>query len=231
MTDRRKIQLIYTCVGIICVMVLSMSYLLANLKRTKKEQDGPLAENVGKEEAGDIKVLERDIELVKQDGKSVKLSDLQEKVWIAAQYYTSCPMCATRNSTHLLKAYQEFKEEDDFHVVCLSVDPDEDSLEKLQEMTTALSVDPSNWWFAKAERELLWNYMRYEMWFGDIRERKEPTEAAAKGKWSHDLGIQVYRGDTLVKKWHEGLPSEDLSNAIRSALTEIRKDEAVEDNE
>ncbi|MDA7881189.1 SCO family protein [Akkermansiaceae bacterium] len=231
MTDKKKIRLIYAGVAVISVMILGMSYWLTTLRKIKRDMEAPAAVQAGKEEAGDIKTLERDIELVKQDGRAVKISDLQEKVWIAAQYYTSCPMCAARNSTHLLKAYQEFKGEEDFQVVCLSVDPEEDSLEKLQEMTTALSVDPANWWFAKADRELLWNYMRYEMLFGDIRERREPTEIEAKGKWSHDLGIQVYRGDTLVKKWHEGLPPEDLSNAIRAALTEIRNDEVVKENE
>ena len=92
---------------------------------------------------------------MKQDGAAVKISDLKNKVWVAAQYYTSCPMCAARNANSLLGVYNEYKSEEDFQVVCFSVDPDEDTQEKLQEMTKSLSVDPSNWWFVKAEREPL----------------------------------------------------------------------------
>ena len=231
MTDKKKIQLIYNCVAIICVMILAMSFWLATLKKTRRQNETPVALNKGKEEAGDLKILEKDIELVKQDGAKVKISDLQDKVWIAAQYYTSCPQCATRNSEYLVEAYKKFKDEKEFQVVCLSVDPEEDDLEKLQTMTTALSVDPANWWFAKTDREALWKYMREEMWFDGIRERRDPLEAAAKGKWAHDLGIQVYRGNALVKKWHSKLPPEDLHQTIRAALSEIRNEEAVADNE
>jgi len=231
MTDKKKIQLIYLGVAAICAMILGVSFWLTTLRGKLREDNAPIVEGAGKEEAGDLWELEKDLDLVKQDGAAVKISDLKNKVWVAAQYYTSCPMCAARNANSLLGVYNEYENEEDFQVVCFSVDPEEDTLEKLQEMTKSLSVDPSNWWFVKAEREPLLQYMRHEMKFGDIRERKDPIEAAAKGKWSHDLGILVFRGNTLVKKWHERLPPEALSNVVRTALTEIKKDEVVESNE
>ena len=227
MTDKKKIQLIYVGVFVICATILGVSFWLTTLRGKLREENASIVEGAGKEEAGDLWELEKDLDLVKQDGAAVKISDLKNKVWVAAQYYTSCPMCAARNANSLVGVYNEFRDEDDFQVVCFSVDPEEDTQEKLQKMTENLSVDPSNWWFVKADQKPLWEYMRHEMKFGDIRERKDPIEAAAKGKWSHDLGILVFRGNTLVKKWHERLPPEALSEVVKTALSEIKKDKVA----
>jgi hypothetical protein len=37
------------------------------------------------------------------------------------------------------------------------------------------------------------------------------------------MGYQLYRGDTLVYKWDEGLPLDQLRGEIKAALARIRK--------
>ena len=138
MTDKKKIQLIYVGVGAICAMILGVSFWLTTLRGKLREDNAPIVEGAGKEEAGDLWELEKDLDLVKQDGAAVKISDLKNKVWVAAQYYTDCPMCAARNAKSLLGVYNEYRNEEDFQVVCFSVDPDEDTQEKLQDMTCLL---------------------------------------------------------------------------------------------
>jgi len=221
MTDQKKIKLIYAGVAVISIAILGMSWFLTTLRKEQRSQGDSIVD-AGKEEVSEIKVLERDIELEQQDGSKVKISDLNDKVWLAVQFYVSCPMCAERNAEHLLKVYREFKDEPDFRVLCFSIDPEEDTPEKQQEIRELLDVDPANWWFLKAEKDELLDYMRNEMLFGDIRERTEPLEAAAKGKWAHDLGIQVYRGDTMIKKWHTGLELDVLRDEVKNALIEIK---------
>ncbi|MEJ6579518.1 MAG: SCO family protein [Akkermansiaceae bacterium] len=222
MTDKKKITLIYTGVAAICVVILGMSWFLTTLRKERRNQSDPIVD-AGKEQVLEFNVLEKDIELERQDGSKVKISDLDDKVWLAVQFYVSCPMCAERNAAHLLKIYREFQDEPNFQVVCLSIDPEEDTPEKQQEIRELLDVDPANWWFLKTERTALWDYMRNEMLFNDIRERTEPIEAAAKGKWAHDLSIQVYRGDTMVKRWDAAYDFEVLRDEVKKALVDLNK--------
>lgn len=224
MTEKKQIVLIYSVVAIVCALIIGMSVWLASLKRTKSE-NGPYAEDVGKVEVTEIMSLERDLDLVKQDGEAVKISDLEDKVWIATQFYAVCPMCAERNGTRLLQVYNQFKDNPNFKVVCLSIDPESDTDEHLMNLEKGLAVDGDNWWFVKTETEKMREYMRFEMLFGDIKLRTVQSEIDEKGKWAHDMGIQVYRGDTLLKKWHEGLPPEDLTHLVAKAL------QSLEDNE
>jgi protein SCO1 len=222
MTDKKKIILIYVGVAVISLLILGMSFLLAGLRKEKR-RDSPPAVEVGKEQVDEMAVLEADIELEKQDGSRVMISDLNDKVWLAVQFYAACPMCAERNAKHLLEVYNEFKGDDDFVVACFSVDPEDDTSEKLADVRDRLNADPKNWWFLKTDREKLWDFMTEKMFFTTILERFEPAEIAAKGRWAHDLGIQVYRGNTLVHKWDEGLPLDQLRDEIKEALRELKE--------
>ncbi len=222
MTDRKKITLIYVGVALICALVLGMSFLLLGLKKVNKNDELP-ATGVGKEEVGDLVVLKSDFELQRQDGAKVKISDLKDKVWLAAQFYATCPMCAKRNSSSLVEIYQDFKDEDEFVVTCFSVDPENDTEELLSSVRDGLKLEKSNWWFLRAERQELWDFMTKEMFFTTIKERTDPIHVAQKGRWAHDMGYQLYRGNTLVYKWDEGLPLDQLRGEIKDALAGLRK--------
>ena len=222
MTDKKKITLIYVGVALICALVLGMSFLLLGLRKVNK-RDEPPATGVGKEDVGDLVVLESDFELQRQDGAKVKISDLKDKVWLAAQFYATCPMCAERNSSSLVEIYKEFKDENEFVVTCFSVDPENDTEELLSSVRDGLKLEKNNWWFLRAEREKLWEFMTKEMFFTTIKERTDPIHIAQKGRWAHDMGYQLYRGDTLVFKWDEGLPLDQLRGEIKDALVGIRK--------
>ena len=221
MTDKKKITLIYVGVALLSILILGMSVLLSGLRKEKR-REAPPATGVGKEVVDEMAVLEADIELERQDGSKVMLSDLHDKVWLAVQFYAACPMCAERNAKHLLEIYKEFQSNEDFMVACFSVDPEDDTMEKLADVRDRLSANPANWWFLKAERETLWDFMTEKMFFTTILERFEPAEIASKGRWAHDLGIQVYRGNTLVHKWDEGIPIEQLRSEIQEALRELK---------
>lgn len=222
MTEKKQIKMIYAGVAVISLLILGMSFFLHSLKKTQGEQTG-LTEDYGKEQVQDYKVLKADLDLVKQDGESVKISDLKDQVWVAAQFFAVCPMCAERNGKRLLEIYNQFKDEANFKIVCLSVDPDADTQEHLLNLESGLGVDGEKWWFVKTDREKIHHFMRHEMWFGDVRERTVPEEIATKGKWSHDMGLQIWRGNTLMKKWHEGLDPEVLPELITKALNSIEK--------
>lgn len=221
MTDKKKIILIYVGVAVISAVVLGMSIFLTTLKKTKRGPESPVT-NVGKEEVPFLKLLNKDIDLERQDGETVQLSDLHDKVWVAAQYYASCPMCATRNAGPLLEVYEQFRDEENFMVACFSVDPENDTPKALREVREALEVDKEDWWFLKAERKKLWEFMEKEMGFVRIEERFDPIHIQQKGRWAHDIGLQLYRGSALVYKWNEGEPLDQFKAEVAKALFELK---------
>ena len=136
MNDKLKIAAIYGSVVLVAVIVIGTSMWIRN---SRKEA----FQSVGAERPEVLLTLEKDLVATNQDGKEVRLSDLKGKVWIGLEFFATCPACAKRNYTDLLKIYAEFKDDPNFHMVCISVDPE------TQGTTTAVEdcaqISPMPW--------------------------------------------------------------------------------------
>ncbi|MDP0492107.1 MAG: SCO family protein [Verrucomicrobiota bacterium JB023] len=203
MSDKVKIILIYSFVAVFGLL-LTGGFIWVRQARLAKERaltEARLAENVGRQEKSEFLTLEEDLVAVNQAGEEVRLSELEDKVWMLAEFFAECPMCAQRNADHLLKFYNKYKDHPDFHVVCVSVDPETDDPERLQEMADSLNVDVEDWWFLTGDRETLHRYMEKEAAFLSIRERTNPEDIEVMGRFAHDMGLAVIgRGMRMVEK-------------------------------
>lgn len=202
MSDKAKIVAIYVGAALLLVAVTLMSLFvrIGRDAKEKREMELRIAKNVGRERAAEMVRLEKDLVAVNQAGEEVRLSELKDKVWLAAQFFAECPMCAQRNGDHLARFYEKYRDNPDFHIVCVSVDPENDDPEKLSEVAKVLNADVSNWWFLTGDRETLHNYMTEEMKFLSVRERTDPVEIDAKGRFAHDMGVAVFGKGMVMKE-------------------------------
>lgn len=201
MTRKTTIALFYTGVAVISVGIVSLAMRLRpGLSNTYQ---APSIINSGRETAEQWFPIEKDLAAVNQENQPVKLSDLRGKVWIIAEFFAICPHCAVRNGEELRKIYDEFKSDPNFQIVCVSVDPENDKQERLADYAKALGAETKNWWFLNAgDAKTTHEYLEKELKFFGIRERTEPLDIEANGKYSHDLGfILVDRDFRVVGKW------------------------------
>ncbi|MBK1835164.1 SCO family protein [Roseibacillus ishigakijimensis] len=199
MTDKTKITLIYVGIAVFAAFIVTMFIIIGNGVDRTLEEDNRIATDVGREQAQEMLRLENDLVATNQAGDEVRLSELKDKVWIMAQFFAACPNCAARNGDHLVKLYQEYKDNPDFHVVCVTVDPETDDPARLQEYAETLGADISDWWFLTGDHETLHHYMEEEMKFLAVRERVKQEDIDREGRYAHDMGVAVF-GKGLVMK-------------------------------
>jgi cytochrome oxidase Cu insertion factor (SCO1/SenC/PrrC family) len=194
MSEKTKIVMVYASVVLVAVLVIGTSMWI---RSSRKEA----FQAVGAERPEVLMTLGKDLTATNQEGRQVSLSELKGKVWLALEFFASCPQCAKRNYTDLLKLYAEFKDDPNFHMVCISIDPETDGVEELQAYAEALEADSANWWFLTGPKDELHSYLRNEMKFLDVRERVDPEAIALEGRYAHDLGLELYRpGWEMVDK-------------------------------
>ncbi len=195
------IALFYTGVVAACVGIISLSMWLS--KGLNAPYQAPVVINTGKETAPQWFEITKDLPAVNQDNQPVKLSDLRGKVWIVAEFFAICPNCAIRNGAELRGIYDEFKGNPDFHIACISVDPENDQHDKLADYAKALSAETKNWWFLNAgDATTTHDYLEHELKFFGIRQRTDPSDIETNGKYAHDLGfILVDRDFKVIGKW------------------------------
>ena len=230
------IALFYSAVAAVSVGIICLAMWLRGGLNTPYQ---PPIVGAGKENAQQWFEIAKDLSAINQDNQAVKLSDLRGKVWLVAQFFAICPHCAVRNGEELRKIYDEFKGDPDFHITCISVDPENDQQEKLADYGKALGADSKNWWFLNAGNATSTHeYLEKELKFFGIRERKDPLEIEANGKYAHDLGfILVNRDFKVIGKWpladarsEEGKKLDpNLYQKLKDELfTRIREELAVE---
>lgn len=202
MTDKQKIIMIYSVVAVVSVLIMVVAFAIRGENKDIAEiKDTPHYQLEKDFEA--VMTLEEDIVLKNQEGEDVRISDLKGKVWAFAQFYAFCPMCAERNSQGLKDLYEKFKNEPDFVVVCITVDPENDTPESMKSYAEALKADTSNWLFLTGDAEPLKRYMEQEMKYQAIVKRADPEEAARLGAYEHDMSIAVYNRELGMVKRHD----------------------------
>lgn len=201
MTTKVKIIAIYGAVAVISAGIIAGGMWLRSGLR--KPQEPSLTIESGKETQKEWFPVTRDFTAVNQAGETVRLSQLKGKVWLVAEFFAVCPHCAMRNGAELRVIYDEFKDHPDFQMVCISVDPQTDTVEKLKDYASALGADNRNWWFLNGgDEKAVHDYLEHELKFFGIRERKDPADIEANGRFSHDLGFLVVDRDfQVIGKW------------------------------
>lgn len=197
MTDKTKISLIYATVVVVGVATVGTSMWISK-KRKEMFQGGPVAVDFGKDEPDVLRELEGDLEGTIQTGETVRISDLDDKVWVVTQFFANCPLCLQQNSQDLIALYKEFGSHPDFQMVSISVDPERDTVDFLADYAEAVGAKGANWWFFRGEKDEVYRYLTEEMKYAPIVER--PGAEGAE-RFGHDFGVQVYaRGRRLVRQ-------------------------------
>ncbi|MBM3862944.1 MAG: redoxin domain-containing protein [Verrucomicrobia bacterium] len=226
MNRRTTITLFYTVVAVLCLGILAVAF---HLRSRLPEPDLATIVAAGRATPPHWFPITRDLEAVRQDGARVRLSDLRGKVWIAAEFFAVCPHCAVRNGEELRKLYDEFRDHPDFHIVCITVDPENDDRARLADYATALGANVSDWWFLNAgDAAATHAYLEQELKFFGVRERSDPRDIEANGRYAHDLGfLLVDRGFRVVGKWPLADARSDEAKRLDPGLYERLKTDLV----
>lgn len=211
MNNKAKITLIYAA-----AIILSAGILFAAFRARDYlmgfEKERPIAVNVGAEKAQEFFTIENDLTAQNQIGKEVKLSELKGKVILLCEFFAVCPHCAMRNGAELRGVVEAFGNDPNFHIVCVSIDPQTDNITKLNEYATTLNADVKNWWFLRAkDNATAHEYMEKTMKFIKVVERINPLEIESNGRYAHDLSFALINPDfKVVGKWNlAGMRSEN----------------------
>jgi protein SCO1 len=86
--------------------------------------------------------------LTDQRGKPFGLDDLKGRVWVADFVFTSCPIACPKLTERMAKIQRRSRGLGQaFHLVTFTVDPENDTPERLASYATSYHADPSRWSF------------------------------------------------------------------------------------
>ncbi|MCB1233801.1 MAG: SCO family protein [Verrucomicrobiae bacterium] len=181
----------------VCLVILAGSFFVTRAYRAKlrHEIENPRPYFAGK--------LASDLRAVNRDGQPVALSQLNGKIFVAGYQYTSCPSGCLGMAAFMILLHDKFGERDDFQLVSISVDPAEDTPEKMDAWVRDHGVDEKNWWFLTGDGQRIRDYMIREFKFFGTRENTDPATIASEGKFAHDQRLCLVDRDRNIRGYYD----------------------------
>jgi len=147
-----------------------------------------------------------DFSLLERSGRTVRLADLEGKVWIADFVFTRCPgpcPILTREMGRLAVALPE-----EVRFVSFSVDPEFDTPEVLTTYADACGADANRWLFLTGTKDAVWDLVR-----DGFRLTVEPEAAGVL----HSLRFVLVDRSGRVRGVYTGNDEADLARLRRDA--------------
>ncbi len=89
---------------------------------------------------------------VNQLGQTVDSTMIENKVAIVDFVFTHCPSICPKMAAQMLRVQEQFGHREDLQIVSFSIDPKNDTVERLRYYTDKIGVDDSLWYFVRADK-------------------------------------------------------------------------------
>jgi cytochrome oxidase Cu insertion factor (SCO1/SenC/PrrC family) len=179
-------QLRRTAFILLTVMLVSgVGVLVAYLK---------LAERQAADETPSFKGrIEKNLRVWRQDEKEADLSELDGQVYVIAPVLFSKPEGWKHTREVLERLSKHYADRKDFHIVCLTVDPENETPKLLTGFANELGATLPQWWLGGAREESIHKFLKNILKMETIPYKKD-------GEWVYDGTLVIVDRDRHIRK-------------------------------
>lgn len=205
-----------TIIGI-CLIIITGSVFVTRsyMKRMRYELENPRLPYLDK--------LEKDLEATNRDGKTVHLAELKGKVWVAGYLYTDCPSGCLGLAAYMTELNRIYGDRDDFQLVSISLNPSEDTPEKMDAFVKGNGVDSENWWFLTGDEKTIHDYMLRYFKMSPGKKNLDPAVVAAEGKIAHDPLLVLVDENANIRGYYRVMDPERGAKEVDRLKADIQR--------
>lgn len=150
-----------------------------------------------------------------QDGNTVTEQDVQNKVYVAEYFFTTCKGICPKMNRNMAKVYDKFKGEKDFVILSHTVDPERDSSARLKHYADSLKIDVTKWWFLTGTKDDLYTTARQSYLLDDQNNNKAKIEE----QFIHTQLFALVDKQKRVRGIYDGLKEDELLQLMKDIET------------
>lgn len=166
--------------------------------------------------------LETDLEAINRTGEKVSLGQLRDKVYIVGYQYTDCPAGCLGLAAIMAMLETEFGDDPQFRLVSISVNPADDTPEKMDAWVKEKGIDSPDWWFLTGDPETFSKYMISKFKFYATEEITDPALIAAQGPYAHDQRLAIVDGDANIRGYYDVMNPQGAESEFERLRRDLR---------
>lgn len=140
-----------------------------------------------------LRLDKHDFKLWRQDESEASLLDLTGDVFVIVPVVFREPDGWETTRAVLLELRERYGDRDDFHLVTITLDPENEPPRELAGIAEDLGAELPFWWVAGARQESIHKYFKNVLQAGIMPERED-------GKWVYDTAITLVDRDRHVRR-------------------------------
>jgi len=143
---------------------------------------------------------------VNQYGDSIKSVNLDDNIYVADFFFTTCPSICPVMHRNMLKVYDAYKDMPDLKIISYTIDPKNDSVAVLKTYADKLGIAGNKWWLLQGKKEDIYKLSsNYLVTF--------PVEDA-KEKFIHDGYFILIDKQKRIRGQYDGTQPEQVDKLI-----------------
>ena len=150
-----------------------------------------------------------DFKFVSHLGDTIDQTILENKVLVADFFFTECPTICIDMSRNMARIQEEFINIDSVFLLSHTVDPERDSVAKLNEYAERYDVNPRRWLLLTGEKKALYDMARYSY----LVSATIPGDGGPDD-FIHDNHLVLVDREKRVRGFYDGTDDEDVDRLI-----------------
>jgi cytochrome oxidase Cu insertion factor (SCO1/SenC/PrrC family) len=187
--ERDPVKLRRTAWILVALMVVGSVLVLIAYNRQAEE----IAEDDRPAFITRLRLDKHDFKLWRQDEEEVNLLDLAGEVFVIVPVVFSQPDSWDTTRQILFDLRERYGERDDFHVVTITLDPENEPPAELAGYAEDLGAELPFWWLAAAREESVHKYFKNVLQAGFMPRRED-------GRWIYDPSVSLVDRDRHVRQ-------------------------------
>ncbi len=147
--------------------------------------------------------------LTERNGDEVSGDDLMGRVWIADFFFTSCAGICPIMSSAMERIQSRLEGVDEVTLVSISVDPERDTPQRLQQYAKRYNADENGWWFLTGDKRVI-----YQLSQDSFRLSVEETPPDKRGPEVEDVlhssKFVLLDRQSRIRGYYDGDDKDDL---------------------
>lgn len=162
---------------------------------------------------------------VDQDNKVITEKEVKNKIWVAEYFFTTCQTICPLMNVEMQKVQEAFKGDNEVSILSFTVDPKNDTPEKLKTYAVEHHAEDNQWHFLTGEKEKLYDFARRYIFV------LKPAEAANLGDagsdFIHTNNFVLIDQQGRIRGYYDGTNSKAVQQLIKDIkqLKDLNKDE------
>lgn len=154
-----------------------------------------------------------------QDGMVISQKDLEQKVYVAEYFFTTCKGICPEMNNNMKEIYGAFRNEPDFRILSHTVDPETDSVARMKYYADSLKVDSKTWLFLTGRKDSLYRAARVSYLLDDPKNNDEDI-----GKqFIHTQFFALVDKNGNVRKIADGLKKDEVAE-LKTDIEQLLKE-------